>query len=80
MKIEFQKLPVVLADRARKRSAHYEDIRAGLFTKPVRFGSRSVAWPRHETEAINAARLAGKSDAEIRELVARLEKDRKAAA
>jgi prophage regulatory protein len=51
-----------------------------LFTKPVRIGSRSVAWPRHETEAINAARLAGKSDAEIRELVARLEKDRKAAA
>lgn len=56
----------------RSRSAHYIDIQQGLFTKPVRLGARSVGWPAREVEAINAARIAGKSDDEIRQLVAAL--------
>ena len=44
----------------------------GLFTKPVPIGQRSVGWPDYEVVAINAARIAGKSEAEIRELVNRL--------
>ena len=80
MTIEFQRLRAVIAVRGYQRSAHYEQIRRGLFTRPVRLGGRAVAWPSHEVQAINAARLAGKKDDEIRELVAQLEAARKAAA
>jgi prophage regulatory protein len=47
-------------------------VRAGLLTKPVQLGPRSVGWPDYEVKAINAARIAGKSDSEIKALVNRL--------
>ncbi len=50
----------------------YNAIKAGTFTKPVQIGQRSVGWPSDEVQAINAARIAGKSETEIRELVNRL--------
>ncbi|MCU7871350.1 MAG: AlpA family phage regulatory protein [Candidatus Thiodiazotropha sp. (ex Lucinoma borealis)] len=74
------RLPTVLEKRARSRSAHYLDIQEGLFTLPVLLGARSVGWPDYEVEAINAARIAGKSDDEIRNLVIKLEAARKALA
>lgn len=74
------RLPVVLRERGRSRSAHYLDIQQGLFTRPVPIGLRAVGWPSGEVAAINAARIAGKSDAEIRALVVKLETARKAAA
>lgn len=55
--------------RARSKSSTYKDIQDGFLTRPVRIGGRSVAWPRHEINAINAARLSGKSDDEIRQIV-----------
>jgi prophage regulatory protein len=39
-----------------------------------------VGWPSSEVEALNAARIAGKTDQEIRVLVVKLEAARKAAA
>lgn len=74
------RLPVVLRERGRSRSAHYLDIQQGLFTRPVSIGLRAVGWPSSEVEALNAARIAGKSDEEIRDLVVKLEAARKAAA
>jgi len=71
------RLPAVLRERGRSRSAHYGDIQSGLFTRPVPIGLRAVGWPLSEVEAINAARIAGKTDDEIRKLVARLEAARK---
>jgi prophage regulatory protein len=56
------------------------DIQQGLFTPPVPIGARAVGWPADELAALNAARIAGKSDDEIRALVAKLEAARKAAA
>lgn len=50
----------------------YTAIHAGLFTMPVAIGQRSVGWPSDEVQAINAARIAGKSDADIRALVDQL--------
>ncbi len=47
-------------------------VRAGLLTKPVKSGQRSVGWPDYEVKAITAARIAGKSDDDIRALVSRL--------
>lgn len=62
------------------RSTLYLRIAEGTFTKPVSLGARAVGWPASEVTAVNAARIAGKSDAEIRELVAKLEAARKAVA
>lgn len=74
------RLPAVLHERGRSRSAHYQDIQQGLFTRPVAIGLRAVGWPVDEVAALNAARIAGRSDAEIRELVLKLEAARKTAA
>ena len=78
MATTIHRLPTVLYKRGRSRSAHYLDIQEGLFTPPVSIGARAVGWPDHEIEAINAARIAGKSDDYIRELVSRLVAARKA--
>ena len=74
------RLPAVLRERGRSRSAHYLDIQQGLFTSPVAIGLRSVGWPAAEVEALNAARIAGMADYEIRALVRKLEAARKSAA
>lgn len=73
------RLPVVLRERGRSRSAHYLDIQQGLFTRPVPIGARAVGWPSNELAALNAARISGKSDDEIRDLVTKLELARKSA-
>lgn len=54
----------------------YNDIREGLFTRSVSIGSRAVGWPDYEVYAICQARIAGWSDAQIRELVTQLHEKR----
>ena len=56
----------------RSHASIYTAIREGLFTKPVPIGQRSVGWPDYEVKAINTARIAGKSNADLKELVNRL--------
>jgi prophage regulatory protein len=56
-----------------RRSTIYLRIQQGLWTRPVHLGARAVGWPAHEIEALNSARVAGKSDEEIRRLVAQME-------
>ena len=56
----------------RSHASIYSAIKAGLFTSGVAIGLRSRGWPSDEVKAINAARIAGKSQAELRELVNRL--------
>lgn len=56
----------------RSHASIYNAIRAGLFTKPVPIGERSVGWPDDEVKAINTARIAGQSEAQIKALVTRL--------
>ena len=74
------RLPAVLRERGRSRSAHYLDIQEGLFTHPVSIGARAVGWPSDEVAALNAARIAGKTEEQIRALVVALEAARKSAA
>ena len=74
------RLPAVKAKTGYSHSTHYLRIAQGLFTKPVSLGARAVGWPSSEVAAINAARIAGKTDDEIRALVVKLEAARKAAA
>ena len=62
------------------RSTLYLRIAEGTFPKPVSLGARAVGWPASEVEALNAARISGKSNSEIRDLVVKLEAARKTAA
>lgn len=55
------------------RSTIYRKIKCGLFSRPISIGGDRVAWPQSEVEALNKARIAGKSDAEIKQLVVELE-------
>ena len=71
------RLPAVKAATGLSRSTLYLRISHGVFTHPVSLGGRSVGWPAHEVTTLNTARIAGKQDAEIRELVAKLEAARK---
>lgn len=77
--ITLLRLPAVLKRRGRSRSSHYADIKAGLFVKPVLIGLRATGTPDHEVDVLNAARIAGKTDEEIRALVVKLEAARKTA-
>lgn len=72
------RLPKVKSESGYSRSTIYLRIAQGLWPKQVTLGPRCVGWPAHEVEALNAARIAGKSDAEIRALVAKLQVARKA--
>ena len=70
--------PRVLDASGDSRSTLYLRIAQGLWTHPVSIGPRAVGWPASEVAAINAARIAGRSDDDIRALVTQLEAARTA--
>lgn len=53
----------------RSNATVYSNIREGIFPRPVQIGKRSVGWPDYEVKAVCAARIAGKTNAEIKDLV-----------
>ena len=63
----------VEAETGYSRSTIYLRIAQGLFIKPVRLGARAVGFPAGEVAAINAARIAVKTETEIRSLIKKLE-------
>ncbi len=73
------RLPAIKQSTGLSRSTLYLRVAQGLLTKPVSLGGRAVGWPANEVAALNAARIAGKSDAEVRDLVVKLEGARKTA-
>lgn len=72
------RLPDVIRSTGLSRPTIYHRINRGLFPSSVKLGERIVGWPEREVAALNAARIAGKSDDEIRVLVASLEAQRAA--
>jgi len=77
--MQILRLPSVKTETGHRSDASiYNAIRDGLFTSGVAIGQRAKGWPDYEVTAINAARIAGKSDAEIRELVKALHAKRNA--
>lgn len=68
--------PMVEQSIGEKRSTIYRKIKNGLFPKPVQIGGDLVAWPANEVQAIINARIAGKSDEQIKALVIELESAR----
>ena len=67
------RLPEVHALTGLSRSTIYARIEDGLLTSPVPLGGQAVGWPINEVEAINRARIAGKTDDQVRQLVVELE-------
>ncbi|MDD2919318.1 AlpA family phage regulatory protein [Rhodoferax sp.] len=72
------RLPAVKSESGYSRSTIYLRISQGLWTKQISLGPRCIGWPANEVSALNAARISGKTDAEIRDLVVKLEAARKA--
>ena len=67
---DFFRLPRVCSSTGVSRSTTYLRIAQGLFPTPIPLGGgRIVGWPAREVAAVNEARIAGWSDAKIRELV-----------
>ena len=79
MSQRIHRLPAVKSQSGLSRSTIYLRIDQRLWTKPISLGGRAVGWPENEVDAINSARIAGKTDDEIRELVVKLEAARNAA-
>lgn len=71
------RLPNVKSESGLSRSTIYLRISQGLWTKPVSLGARAVGWPAYEISTLIAARIAEKSEEEIRILVVKLEAARK---
>lgn len=68
----------VKAESGLSRSTIYARIKQGLWTRSCSLGGSAVGWPAREVQKLNASRIAGKSDKEIRDLVLQLHADRKA--
>lgn len=71
------RLPKVRSESGYSRSTIYLRIAQGLWTSPVNLGPRAVGWPAAEVVALNLARIEGKSDQQIRQLVSDLLDSRK---
>jgi len=67
----------VEAETGYSRSTIYLRMSQRLWPKPVSLGPRSVGWLAAEVAALNGARIAGRTDDEIRALVAHLESARR---
>jgi prophage regulatory protein len=80
MTYKILRLPQVMEECGLARSTIYLRVKQGLLPAPISLGMRSVGWPQTEIEAINAARIAGQTDDQIRALVAELQANRKAGA
>jgi prophage regulatory protein len=74
------RLPAVKAQSGYSRSTIYLRITQGLWPRPISLGARAVGWPASEVAALNAARIAGQSDTDIRKLVTSLEARRRVSA
>ena len=74
---DHRRLPAVKSSCGLSRSSLYARISQGLWPKPVGLGGRAVGWPSNEVAAIIAARIAGKSNEEVRQLVKGLEAARR---
>jgi prophage regulatory protein len=66
---KFLRLPDVQETFGVSRSSIYKLISEGLFPKPIPIGSRSVGWLANEVETIFSAKIDGKTNEEIKNLV-----------
>lgn len=75
-KLTIVRKPEALGYTGFKSSTFHKRINEGLMVEPVSLGVRASGYPLHELTAINAARIAGRTDCEIKELVCELMSNR----
>ncbi len=68
----FLRLPAVCDRTGKPKSTVYREIGEGLLPPPVRISERASGWPDNEIDAVNHARLLGKSNEELKEIVSGL--------
>ena len=59
-----------------RSSLFWEQVAEGLLTRPIKMSARASRWPASEIAQIISARIYGKSEDEIRELVKQLHQKR----
>lgn len=74
--IKFLRKRAVLQQIASSHTKFYSRIKENLFVKPIKIGKSSV-WPEHEVNMLCKAMIAGFSDDQLKQLVNRIEADRK---
>jgi prophage regulatory protein len=74
---DFLRLPKVADVMCMSRSTVYLRVKEGLMTPPVKLSTRCSVWPENEITAIKTARIAQKSEDEIRQLVILLKQQRR---
>ena len=74
------RLPALQAVFDLAQSTIYLHVSQGLLPKPVSLGPRAVGWPADEIDQIINARIAGKSEGDIKSLVVSLTAARQQAA
>ena len=77
MDIKLLRLPKVKEQTGQSAATIYRQIKAGTLPKPIFASPRTAGWLKSELDAVLLARIAGKSESEIKELVATLEADRR---
>lgn len=77
MTISMYRMPEVKTLSGYSRSSIYLRVSEGLWVKPIKLGARAIGFPSNEVSALIAARIAGKSDDDIRAMVIKLEGARK---
>ncbi len=70
------RLPAVLERTGIKRSTLYRRIDQGTFPPAVKDGERISVWPEAEINQLNKAKIAGKKNEEIKELIGRIINER----
>lgn len=74
------RLPEVMRATGKPKSTLYRDIAEGTFPRGIKIGRRSGGWVSTWIARINAARIAGKSEEEIKQMVAEMNAERGVAA
>ena len=75
--MQILRMPAVKGRAGHRSDASiYNAIRDGLFTTGVAIGQRAKGWPDYEVDEIIKARIAGRNDDQIRELVKSLQAKR----
>ena len=74
--LKILRIKQIKAQTGLPNSPVYYHISEGLVPRPIKLGERMSGWLESEVNAIMAARIAGKSETEIKTLVQSLENDR----
>ena len=71
-RVIFLRIKEVKRRVGKAHTATYGDVRTGLLPPPIPLGPRAKGFIEYEIDSVTAARAAGQSDAQIRQLVAEL--------